>query len=83
LDDDVWHQVANDLDLLVRGIDAGMFPATPDVPKWQPWIDCHYCEPDGLGVAERSTEWQLKQTDPRLAPWFAPEQPDDSETGGQ
>jgi hypothetical protein len=69
-DDTVWRRVADDLGHLVEAIEAGFFPATPGIPKWEFRIDCHYCQPDGLGVAERFGEWQLKQLDPRLAPWF-------------
>ncbi len=68
-DADVWARVADDLGHLVNGIETGLFPATPDVPKWEFRIGCHYCQPDGLGVAERFAEWQLKQGDPRFAPW--------------
>jgi hypothetical protein len=77
-DDAVWARVADDLGEVVAGVEAGLFPATPGVPKWEFRIDCHYCQPDGLGVAERFGEWQLKQVDPRLAPWFPP---DDAESG--
>ncbi len=68
-DDAVWEQVADDLGHLVSGIESGLFPATPEVPKWEFRIGCHYCQPDRLGVAERFGEWQLKQSDPRFAAW--------------
>jgi hypothetical protein len=70
----VWRRVADDLGHLVEAIEAGLFPATPGIPKWEFRIDCPYCQPDGLGVAERFGEWQLKQHDPRLAPWFPPDE---------
>ena len=70
-DDAVWAQVSADLGHLVAGIEAGLFPATPDAPGWHAYVGCHYCEPDGLGTAERFAEWQLKQADPRLAQQFA------------
>jgi hypothetical protein len=77
-DDNVWSKVTDDLGQLLKGIESGLFPATPDFPKWEFRIGCHYCQPDGLGVAERFGEWQLKQGDPRFAEW-APS--DDSEGG--
>ncbi len=75
-DDDVWARVADDLQHLVSGIESGYFPATPDAPKWEFRIACHYCQPDGLGVAERYAQWQHKRGDPRLAPWFPPDDAD-------
>ena len=82
-DDAVWARVGDDLGHLVSGIEAGLFPATPGVPKWQFRIDCHYCQPDGLGVAERYGEWQHKQADPRLAPWFPADDFDESDESGE
>ncbi len=80
-DDEVWKRVADDLGHLVSGIQSGLFPATPGVPTWQFRIDCHYCQPDGLGVAERFGEWQLKRADPRLAPWLPPDESDPTDRG--
>jgi RecB family exonuclease len=71
LDADVWQQVAGDLHHVVSGIEAGWFPATAIKPKYQFRIECQYCEPDSLGTAERYGEWERKRLDPRLAPWFA------------
>jgi ATP-dependent helicase/nuclease subunit B len=69
-DETVWERVADDLGHLVSGIESGLFPATPEIPQWEFRISCHYCQPDGLGVAERFGEWQLKQDDPRFAAWL-------------
>lgn len=82
-DDSVWQQVADDLGHLVSGIESGLFPATPEAPKWETRISCHYCQPDGLGVAERFAEWQLKQTDPRFAAWVATDGDSDSDSEEQ
>ena len=79
-DQAVWDRVAEDLGHLVKGIQGGLFPATPDVPKWEFRISCHYCQPDGLGVAERFGEWQRKQGDARFAPWARVD--DDHEAAG-
>ena len=56
--------------LVVAGIEAGFFPNRPERPGWRFYVGCHYCEPDGLGTAERWAEWERKHHDPRLAPWF-------------
>jgi RecB family exonuclease len=62
---------------VVAGIEDGWFPNRPDRPGWRLFVGCHYCEPDGLGTAERWAEWQRKRHDPRIAPWFGdPEEAD-------
>jgi ATP-dependent helicase/nuclease subunit B len=68
---DVWNQVAADLQHVVSGIEGGWYPPTPEKPQYQFYIDCHYCQPDSLGTAERFAEWDRKRHDPRLATWFA------------
>lgn len=52
---------------IVDGIAAGHFPAHPAVPKFRPWIDCVFCEPDGLGLNHQYADWRRKHTEPALA----------------
>jgi ATP-dependent helicase/nuclease subunit B len=68
--------VSESLASVVAGIEAGFFPNRPDRPGWRFFVGCHYCEPDGLGTAERWSEWDRKQHDPRLAAWFGVEESD-------
>lgn len=70
-DDAVWEQVTDDLRWLVDGIGSGLFPAITEPPKFTFYVDCHYCDPDGLGVDERYADWSRKQGDPRLVAVFA------------
>ncbi len=70
-DDAIRKQVAEDLALVVDGIEAGFFPARPEPPAWRRFVACEYCEPDALGTAVRWPEWERKRHDPRLARWFA------------
>lgn len=65
--------VATDLAATVTGIESGLYPAVTGPPKYRFRVECPYCEPDGLGVEERYGEWQRKQHDPRLGPWFEPD----------
>ena len=67
---DVDARVSEALALVVAGIETGFFPNRPERPGWRFFIGCRYCEPDGLGTAERWAEWERKHHDPRLAPWF-------------
>jgi hypothetical protein len=62
--------VSESLARVVSGIEHGFFPSRPERPGWRFFVGCHYCEPDGLGTAERWAEWQRKQHDSRLALWF-------------
>ena len=70
-DEAVWERVRSDLADVVEGIESGLYPARPAVPGFQLWVDCHYCQPDALGTAERYPEWVRKRNDPRGARWFA------------
>jgi hypothetical protein len=67
---EVDAKVSAALALVVAGIEAGFFPNRPERPGWRFYVGCHYCEPDGLGTAERWAEWERKHHDPRLAAWF-------------
>jgi hypothetical protein len=58
------------LRVIVDGIDAGVFVARPRVPGWSMWIECEYCDPDGLGTADAHREWTSKQHAPELADYL-------------
>jgi len=57
------HTVAR----IVAGIAGGHFPAHPAVPKFRPWVDCAYCEPDGLGLNHQYADWRRLRQHPDLA----------------
>jgi ATP-dependent helicase/nuclease subunit B len=42
---------------IVEGIDAGLFPQHPAAPGWRMYVDCEFCEPDGLGLAHQYADW--------------------------
>jgi len=81
-DADVWARVSADLDQVVTGIEGGWFPPTPEPPRYEPFVSCHYCQPDALGTAERFPEWERKQHDPRLHRWFGPDDEGHDESEG-
>ena len=67
---------------IVDGIEAGVFPAWPEEPKPTPFIQCRYCDPDGMGTADRWREWENKVEAPELAGFLTLarlEQSDDGE----
>ena len=69
-DDAAWKLTLARLADVVDGIEARLFPATPEPPGWRHHVACPYCEPDELGTTERFPEWERKRHDPRLARWF-------------
>jgi hypothetical protein len=77
---EVDAKVSESLARVVAGIETGVFPNRPERPGWRFFVGCHYCEPDGLGTSERWGEWQRKQHDPRLAPWFGRDEAVDEDT---
>ena len=72
---EVDAKVSESLALVVTGIESGFFPNRPERPGWRFYVGCHYCEPDGLGTAERWAEWERKHHDPRLTAWFGTDEP--------
>jgi RecB family exonuclease len=65
------------LAVIADGIAGGLFPHRP--PKdngWAGYIECPYCDPDGLGVKEHRDRWERKRHDPRLASYLALVEPD-------
>lgn len=60
------HSYAETLSVLVRSIGAGLFPLrAPEVPDFA-WVQCDYCNPDGIGHAENRDRWERKRHDAAL-----------------
>ncbi|MET7283798.1 PD-(D/E)XK nuclease family protein [Kribbella sp. NPDC005582] len=54
------------LDVIVSSIAAGLFPPkAPEIPDFL-WVQCPYCNPDGLGHSEVRARWERKRHDPTL-----------------
>jgi ATP-dependent helicase/nuclease subunit A len=69
-DETTWKLALARLADVVDGIEARLYPATPEPPGWRQWVPCRYCEPDELGTTERYPEWERKRHDPCLVRWF-------------
>ena len=52
---------------IVDGISAGLFPAKPQEPGYQHFIECACCQPDKLGTAHQFRDWQRLLGHPELA----------------
>ena len=55
------------LDVIVRGVDDGVFPPHPPALSTFFRIACHVCDPDGLGTAELRKQWDAQARRPRAA----------------
>ncbi len=62
-----WHDVGAQLTRVLDGIRSGLFVARPEKAQYRlSFVRCPYCDPDGLGTAERWTEFERKSADPRV-----------------
>jgi hypothetical protein len=69
------------VDVIVRGIEGGVFPPRPKELSTFLWVDCHTCDPDGLGTAELRKQWERKRSDPALAAYAELAEPLEAEGG--
>jgi ATP-dependent helicase/nuclease subunit B len=51
---------------IVDGIAGGVFTALPPEPAPVPFVQCPYCDPDGMGTTDRWREWERKFQAPEL-----------------
>ena len=62
--------------LLVSSMAAGVFPPrAPKDPDFK-WVQCPYCNPDGLGHGSARERWERKRLTPELAAYTALVEPD-------
>ncbi|HEU4948297.1 MAG TPA: PD-(D/E)XK nuclease family protein [Kribbella sp.] len=63
---EVESRYVDTLEVIVSSIAAGYFPAkAPEVPDFL-WVQCPYCNPDGIGHSEARARWERKRFDPAL-----------------
>ena len=72
---DVLEQTTQVLGEIVAGIENGVFAPHPSALSTYLWVDCHVCNPDGLGTAELRKQWDRKRHDPALARYAALAEP--------
>ena len=78
LDAEVQARYLAALDVLVDGIATGLFPArAPDQPDFG-WVQCAYCNPDGLGHRAARDRWERRRADPLLHWYVALVEPPDA-----
>lgn len=62
VDEDVLALFSADVEIIVDGIEQGLFPHRPLATTRQGFTPCPYCDPDGMGVVELARDWDRKQT---------------------
>jgi RecB family exonuclease len=78
---EVLVRVGHSLGTIVRGIERGVFPNHPTATSTTPWVECAYCDPDGLGVAELRRAFERKKEDPAMREFVELIEPPGDEEG--
>jgi RecB family exonuclease len=78
----VGQVYAETLGVIADGIAGGVFPQRPSrQPGWG-FVDCPYCDPDGLGHKEARARWERKRDDPALSAYTGLTEPDTLDHAG-
>jgi RecB family exonuclease len=59
----VLAHIGETLQSMVNGIESGVFPPYPTAQSTSPRVECPYCDPDGMGVAELRRQYEHKRAD--------------------
>jgi ATP-dependent helicase/nuclease subunit B len=82
---EILDRIGHTLATVVGGIEAGVFPSFSRATSTTPFVECPYCDPDGLGVVDLGRAWERKRADPALAVFAGLAEPelegDDSDEG--
>lgn len=77
LTDAVVEQLKRVLRVVVDGIEGGLFPMRPPAgASYGGYIECVFCDPDGLGASDHFREWERIRTDPALRDYLAAVDPE-------
>jgi hypothetical protein len=79
--DEVLARTTRTIEVIVDGIEAGVFPPHPDGAATFFYIACPVCDPDGLGTVELRAHWERKRHDPALAAYADLAEPEEDEAG--
>lgn len=76
VDDRVIGALTDTVDRLTGLINDGLFPPRPpDTPDFT-WVQCHFCNPDGVGHGSARERWERQRHDPALADFLTLVEPD-------
>ncbi len=78
-----WAEVGVHMARVVEGIRSGLYVGRPAKAQYRlSFVTCPYCDPDGLGTAERWAEFERKSADPRVAALLGLDGDDGEPQGG-
>jgi ATP-dependent helicase/nuclease subunit B len=66
LTDEVEQRYATTVGVLARSIAAGLYPSKPPEGPDFAWVQCPYCNPDGIGHGDARARYERKRHDPAL-----------------
>jgi len=72
----VDEALAATVDVLVRSIAGGLFPQRPPQSADFAYVQCQYCNPDGIGHTANRERWERQRHDPKLGELVALLEPD-------
>jgi len=72
----VEQTYAHTVGLIARSIADGVFPSRPPAEPDFRWIQCRYCNPDGLGHNETRRRWEAMRLAPELRRYTALVEPE-------
>jgi RecB family exonuclease len=72
IQDEVLRVIAEIVDMIASGV----FPQHPVPTTRQGWVDCEWCDPDGLGVGDARRRMERKAADPLLARYLTLAEPE-------
>jgi RecB family exonuclease len=76
LTDEVQQTYAETLTVIANAIARGAFPnRAPDKPDFA-WVQCPFCNPDGLGHSDVRRRWEAKRLAPELVDFTGLVEPD-------
>ena len=79
--DDVIGELSDTVGRLTGFISDGIFPPRPpDQPDFT-WVQCQFCNPDGVGHGSARERWERQRHDPALTDFLALVEPDVAEEG--
>ena len=70
VDAELLSQVSDATTTIVNSIESGLFAPHPKPHDTSPFIECHACDPDGLGTTEVLRHWERKLEAPPLQPYL-------------
>ena len=66
LTDELELKYARTVGILAQSIAAGLYPARPPEAPDFAWVQCPYCNPDGIGHGDARGRYERKRHDPEL-----------------